>query len=40
MDGVGRAINKMVFELMKSNKTIINTAEEFATETSNALPSI
>lgn len=40
MDGVGGAINKVVFELMKSNKAIINIAEEFATEASNVLPSI
>ena len=40
MDGVGGAIKKVVLGLVKSNKIMINTAEEFATETSKAVPSI
>ena len=31
---------RVVFGLLKSNKITINTAEEFATKTSKALPSI
>ena len=39
MNGVGVAIKRVVFGLMKSNKITINTADEFATETSKTLPS-
>ena len=33
MNGVGVAIKRVVFGLMKSNKITINTEEEFGTET-------
>ena len=40
MDGVDGTIERVVFVLVKSNKITINTAEEFATEASKAVPSI
>ena len=40
IDGVGGTIKRVVFGLMKSNKITINTAEEFATEDSIAVPSV
>ena len=40
MDGVDRTIKRVVFGFVKSNKITINTVEEFATETSKAVPSI
>ena len=40
MDGVGGTIKRVVFGLVKSNKSTINKDEEFATEASKAVPSI
>ena len=40
MDGVGGTIKRVDFELVKSNKIMINTAEEFATEASKIVSSI
>ena len=40
MDSVVGTIKRVAFEFVKSNKITINTAEEFATEASKAVPSI
>ena len=40
MDDAGGTMKRVVFRLLKSNKITINTAEEFATEVSKAVPSI
>ena len=40
MDGVGGTIKRVAFGFVKSSKITINTAEEFATEASKAVPSI
>ena len=40
MDDVDGTMKRVVFRLLKSNKIKINTAEEFATEVSKAVPSI
>ena len=40
MDGVGGTIKRVDFELVESNKIMINTAEEFAMEASKIVPSI
>ena len=40
MDGVGGTIARVVFGLVKISKITINTAEEFPTEASKALPSV
>ena len=40
MDGVCETIKRVVFGLVKSDKITTNTAEEFVTEASKAVPSI
>ena len=40
MNGTGRIIKRVVFGLVKSNKIMINTAEELGREASNAVSSI
>ena len=40
MDGVGWTSKRVVSALVKSNKITINTAEEFTTKVSKAVPSI
>ena len=40
MDGLVGTIKRVVFGLVKSNKIMIKTAEDFATEASKGVPSI